>query len=91
MLKLDHIVLAAESLVEGVNYVEERLEHRLDAGGKHEMFGTHNRLLSLGDCYFEVIAKNPEASSPQVETDPRHCPRAEPEPPVNKPQSQARA
>lgn len=65
MLKLDHIVLAAESLVEGVNYVEERLEHRLDAGGKHEMFGTHNRLLSLGDCYFEVIAKNPEASSPQ--------------------------
>ena len=48
MLKLDHIVLAAESLVGGVNYVEERLEHRLDAGGKHEMFGTHNRLLSLG-------------------------------------------
>jgi hypothetical protein len=59
MLKLDHIVLAAETLQEGVDYVQDRLGVSLDAGGQHDLFGTHNRLLGLGDCYFEVIARIP--------------------------------
>ena len=33
MLKLDHIVLAAETLEEGVDYVQDRLGVSLDAGG----------------------------------------------------------
>ena len=61
MLKLDHIVLAAETLQEGVDYVQDRLGVSLDVGGQHDLFGTHNRLLGLGDCYFEVIARNPLA------------------------------
>ena len=65
MLKLDHIVLAAETLQEGVDYVQDRLGVSLDAGGQHDMFGTHNRLLGLGDCYFEVIARNPLAKPTQ--------------------------
>ena len=65
MLKLDHIVLAAETLDDGTSYVEDRLGLKLDNGGRHEMFGTHNRLLNLGDCYFEVIALDPEAKPAQ--------------------------
>ena len=34
-------------------------------GGKHKMFGTHNRLFRLGDVYLEVIAINPLATAPQ--------------------------
>ena len=45
MLKLDHIVLAAETLQEGVDYVPHRLGVSFDAGGQHDLFGTHNRLL----------------------------------------------
>ncbi|MFZ8971709.1 MAG: VOC family protein, partial [Paracoccaceae bacterium] len=65
MLKLDHVVLAAETLEEGVDYVQDRLGVSLDAGGQHDLFGTHNRLLGLGDCYFEVIARNPLAKPAQ--------------------------
>ena len=65
MLKLDHIVLAAETLEEGVDYVQDRLGVSLDAGGQHDLFGTHNRLLGLGDCYFEVSARNPLANPAQ--------------------------
>lgn len=62
MEALDHIVLAAETLEEGANYVQGRLGVGLEAGGEHSLFGTHNRLLGLGDCYFEVIARNPLAA-----------------------------
>ena len=61
METLDHIVLAAETLEEGVTYVQDRLAVDLEEGGEHALFGTHNRLLGLGDCYFEVIARNPSA------------------------------
>ena len=37
---------------------------RWRAGGKHAHMGTHNRLLSLGDLYLEVIAPDPEAPRP---------------------------
>ena len=62
MEALDHVVLAAETLEEGENYVQGRLGVDLEAGGEHSLFGTHNRLLGLGDCYFEVIARNPSAA-----------------------------
>jgi hypothetical protein len=63
--ELDHLVVAAADLDEGARWVEERLGVARDAGGKHEAFGTHNRVLSLGpECYLEVIAIDPEAPSP---------------------------
>ena len=65
MLKLDHIVLAAQTLDEGITFVEERLKLKLDKGARHDMFGTHNRLLALGNCYFEVIALDPKAKPTQ--------------------------
>ena len=52
MSTLDHLVVAATSLAEGSQWVEERLGVTTDPGGHHTAFGTHNRLLSLGpDCY----------------------------------------
>lgn len=65
MLELDHIVVTAASLPEGVRDVETRLGQTLLPGGQHAAMGTHNRLLSLGPSeYFEVIAVDPEAKAP---------------------------
>ena len=64
MLKIDHIVLAAENLSTGLSFSEKSLGVSLDHGGSHDQFGTHNRLLNLGDCYFEVIAIDPQAPKP---------------------------
>ena len=64
MLKIDHIVFAAESLAEGISFFEERLKVSFDEGGSHDQFGTHNKLLNLGDCYFELIAIDAEALIP---------------------------
>ena len=62
MEALDHVVLAAETLEEGENYTQGHLGVDLEAAGEHPLFGTHNSLLGLGDCYFEVIARNPLAA-----------------------------
>lgn len=64
MLKLDHIVVAAETLSQGVSYIENLLGAQMTPGGKHAAFGTHNALLSLGDSYLEVIAIDPDAPKP---------------------------
>jgi catechol 2,3-dioxygenase-like lactoylglutathione lyase family enzyme len=63
-LALDHFVIAATDLAEGVAYVEDVLGLALAAGGKHALMGTHNTLLKLGSSYLEVIAIDPEAKAP---------------------------
>ena len=64
MLALDHIAVSAETLEEGAAWVEMALGVPLAGGGKHPHMGTHNRLLSLGDLYLEVIAIDPKAPKP---------------------------
>jgi len=67
-LEMDHIMVAARTLEEGVAYVEDALGVRLSGGGKHRQMGTHNKLLRLGDdLYLEVIAVDPEAPPPAGE------------------------
>ncbi|QYZ71125.1 VOC family protein [Neotabrizicola shimadae] len=61
---IDHIVVSANSLAEGVAHVEAALGVTLAGGGKHALMSTHNRLLGLGDLYLEVIAIDPEAPPP---------------------------
>ena len=64
MLALDHIAISAETLEAGADWVEQALGVPLAGGGKHPHMGTHNRLLSLGDLYLEVIAIDPAAPKP---------------------------
>ncbi len=64
-IRFDHLVIAARSLEEGVDWVESRLGVPMGVGGKHDVMGTHNRLLGLGvGRFLEVIAVDPEAPPP---------------------------
>lgn len=64
MLRLDHLAVSARPLDEGVARIEAALGVSMAGGGQHRAMGTHNRLLSLGDLYLEVIAVNPAAPAP---------------------------
>ncbi len=65
MLELDHLVVAAKTLEQGVTWLEEKLGIKMQVGGKHPLFGTHNALLKLGETtYLEVIAVDPDAPKP---------------------------
>jgi hypothetical protein len=62
---IDHLVITAPSLANGVEYVLRELGVMLEPGGEHPRMGTHNCLLKLGDTIFlEVIAVNPDAPRP---------------------------
>ena len=64
--ELDHLVVAAETLEQGVDHLEVLLGVRATPGGKHDAQGTHNALIRLGvDRYLEIIAVDPEANAPQ--------------------------
>ncbi len=61
-MKLDHLVVSAKTLEEASSYIEETLQVKLEEGGKHEFFGTHNNLLGLADgLYLEALAIDPTA------------------------------
>jgi hypothetical protein len=62
--QLDHLVIAAASLAEGVAWCEATLGVTPAPGGSHPLMGTHNRLLNVsGDAfpaaYAEIIAIEP--------------------------------
>ncbi len=64
--QLDHLVVAAHSLDEGVAWCEATLGVVPGPGGEHALFGTHNRLLRLESpahprAYLEIIAINRQA------------------------------
>lgn len=61
---LDHIVVVANTLAEGSHFVERALGVAPRPGGAHPRMGTHNLLLSLGACYLEVMAIDPQAAPP---------------------------
>lgn len=62
MLVLDHLAVVAADLQIGSDWLEAQLGVSLQPGGRHDRFGTHNRLLGLADgLYLEVIAPDPNA------------------------------
>lgn len=64
LARIDHIIVCAEDLDSGSAHVESALGVTPAGGGAHLGWGTHNRLLSLGDIYLEVIAPNPDDAAP---------------------------
>ena len=48
MLTIDHIVLSSTNLARDAAALEERLGVPLSEGGKHALFGTHNKLCVWG-------------------------------------------
>ncbi len=68
-LELDHLVVAARTLPEGVAWCEATLGITPGAGGAHPLMGTHNRVFSIASrrfarAYFEIIAIDPQAAAP---------------------------
>jgi hypothetical protein len=67
--RIDHLVIAADTLEQGVEWCESTLGVQPAGGGKHPLMGTHNRLLAISserfpDCYLEIIAIDPAAAAP---------------------------
>jgi Glyoxalase-like domain len=68
-LALDHLVVAAGTLAEGVACCEQTLGIRPEAGGQHALMGTHNPVFGIASAefpraYFEIIAIDPEMPAP---------------------------
>ena len=68
-LALDHLVVAARTLAEGVAWCEATFGITPGLGGTHPLMGTHNRLFSIASAqfpraYFEIIAIDPVATPP---------------------------
>ncbi|MDP3084400.1 MAG: VOC family protein [Rubrivivax sp.] len=66
---VDHLIVAADSLDQGVRWCEATLGVSPGAGGQHPLMGTHNRLLKIAteafpEAYLEIIAIDPEAVAP---------------------------
>jgi len=68
-MQLDHLVLAARTLADGVAWCEATLGIVPGPGGEHAFMGTHNRLFGIVSAafpraYFEIIAIDPKARAP---------------------------
>lgn len=68
MAQVDHLVVLATSLDEGVAWCEATLGVTPSPGGEHPLMGTHNRLINVASpqfpqAYLEIIAINSEATS----------------------------
>ncbi|RYF34605.1 MAG: VOC family protein [Comamonadaceae bacterium] len=65
--QIDHLVIAARTLAEGVAWCEATLGVTPGPGGAHPLMGTHNRLLNIASeafprAYLEIIAIDPTAT-----------------------------
>src|SRR3954469_13453710 len=70
--RVDHLVIGASSLEQGLAWAEATLGVVPGPGGEHPQMGTHNRLLRIATvdfprAYFEIIAVQPgrEAQRPR--------------------------
>jgi len=62
---LDHLVIAAATLADGIEYVADVTGVAPRPGGKHVAMGTHNALVRLAKRVFlEIIAIDPDGAKP---------------------------
>jgi Glyoxalase-like domain len=62
--QIDHLVVMADTLSQGVAWCEATLGVVPAAGGEHDRYGTHNAVFKIASpkfplAYFEIIALNP--------------------------------
>jgi Glyoxalase-like domain len=67
--QLDHLVIAAATLEQGVAWCEATLGASPGPGGQHVLMSTHNRLMKIESAgfpgvYLEIIAIDPDAPAP---------------------------
>ncbi len=67
--QVDHLVVVARTLEEGVDWCQRTLGLAPGPGGQHPLMGTHNRLFRIDgpafpNAYFEIIAIDPAAAPP---------------------------
>lgn len=67
--QIDHLVVAAQNLAQGVQWCERTLGITPSTGGSHALFGTHNLLFKIATpanpmAYLEIIAIEPGAKGP---------------------------
>lgn len=67
--QIDHLVVVAQTLEQGVQWCEATLGITPGPGGEHAQYGTHNRLFKIATpshplAYFEIIAINGDAKKP---------------------------
>jgi hypothetical protein len=72
--QIDHLVIVAKSLEQGVQWCEDTLGITPGPGGEHTLYGTHNRLFKVASpanpmAYVEIIAIDSKAVRPK-----RACP-----------------
>ena len=68
--RIDHLVVAAHSLEQGVAWCESTLFVTPVPGGTHPLMGTHNLLVKIATpqfsrAYLEIIAIDPQATDPR--------------------------
>ncbi len=68
--QIDHLVIVANNLVQGVQWCEATLGITPSLGGEHKLFGTHNHLFKIATptnpmAYCEIIAIN-SAATPTI-------------------------
>jgi hypothetical protein len=66
---IDHLVVAAASLEEGIGWCRETFGFEPGPGGEHALMSTHNRVFRIDSAafpraYLEIIAVNPAAPAP---------------------------
>ena len=63
--RLDHLVICARDLAQGVEWFGDLSGIQMPVGGQHPLMATHNHLTALSDnSFLEVIAIDPEAPDP---------------------------
>jgi TusA-related sulfurtransferase len=61
----DHLVVAAATLADGIDWIATTTGVAPTPGGKHPLMGTHNALMRLAPGVFlEIIAIDPDAAKP---------------------------
>ena len=67
MLRLDHVVYAVPDLDEAAVRFREAFGLDSTEGGRHERWGTANRIVPLGDQYVELVAAVDEEAAARTE------------------------